>query len=225
MQTLEQAIEAAPEITLPKSGMRLKRIEPGTFLMGSPEDEEGRFDDETQHWVKLTEPFYMGVYPVTQGEWELVMGENPSHFKPEIPEGMMPVGEGDGPPNMLPVENVSWEDCQVFLKKLAELEGMPEGSFRLPTEAEWEYTCRAGATDGPYAKRVSDDEFAEVAWFYDNSDNKTHPVGLKKPNNWGLYDMLGNVWEWCQDWYGEYPKDDDVKPTTKKKAKTAKAKK
>jgi formylglycine-generating enzyme required for sulfatase activity len=202
MKTLEQAIEEAELIVLPKTGMKLKRIEPGTFLMGSPEDEEDRYDDEKQHEVTIKEPFYMGVYPVTQGEWEMVMGNNPSNFKMEVPEGALCVD--DGCPNTLPVESVSWEDCQVFLKKLAEFEGLPEGSFRLPTEEEWEYSCRAGATDGPYAKRVSQEELDEVAWFYENSDNKTHPVGLKKPNNWGLYDMLGNVWEWCDDWYEPY---------------------
>jgi formylglycine-generating enzyme required for sulfatase activity len=162
-------------------GMKLVLIPAGEFMMGSPETEKDRSPDESpQHKVRISKPFYMGAMEMTQAQWKAVMEENnPSNFK------------GDD----LPVEKVSWEDCQEFLKKLSAKEGK---TYRLPTEAEWEYACRAGTTT---RFNAGDDDKAldSVGWHEGNSESKTHPVGQKKPNAWGLYDMLGNVEEWCED--------------------------
>ena len=158
----------------------------GTFMMGSPEGEEGRDNDETQHLVTLTRGFWMGETEVTQGLWREVMKENPSHFK-----------NGDN----YPVEQVSWEDCQKFVQTLNTRYPQEGMRWALPTEAQWEYACRAGTT-GPYAGTGL---LEDMGWYGSNSGRQTHPVGRKKPNAWGLYDMHGNVWEWCADWYGGYP--------------------
>jgi formylglycine-generating enzyme required for sulfatase activity len=170
-------------------------IQPGTFMMGSPENEQGRCDDEVLHKVTITKPFYMQTTPVTQAQWQAVMGSNPSHFK------------GDN----LPVENVSWNDCQEFIQHLNQ---RGEGQYRLPTEAEWEYACRAGTTT-PFAIGNGVDLDSTQANFDGNypygqgkegvDRQETTPVKSFAPNNWGLYDMHGNVYEWCQDWYGDYP--------------------
>ena len=152
----------------------------GTFTMGSPESEDGHYSGEKQHQVTLTKGFWMMETEVTQKQWKAVMGSNPSDFK------------GDD----LPVEKVSWDDCQEFCRKTG---------LQLPTEAQWEYACRAGST-GAYAGNLD-----EMAWY--NGDNGTHPVGTKKPNAWGIYDMHGNVWEWCQDWFGDYPSGSVTDPT------------
>jgi len=167
-------------------GMRFVWIPPGSFQMGSPPDEEGRRKDETQHLVTLTEGFYLGVYHVTQEQWQAVMGDNPSVRK----------GERE-----LPVDNVSWDDCQVFLEKMRKGDGR---EYRLPTEAEWEYACRAGTKTAFFC---GDDlkELGRYAWHDWNAENKTHPVGQKKPNAWGLHDMHGNLWQWCADFYADYP--------------------
>jgi formylglycine-generating enzyme required for sulfatase activity len=157
-------------------GYRL--IPAGSFVMGSPEDEEKHFEDETQHLVEITQPFLLKTTPVTQAEWLAVMGDNPAHF------------QGD---DRRPVEMVSWEDAVRFCEGLTSQTG---GMYRLPTEAEWEYACRAGTTGARYG------DLDAVAWYRDNARGSTQPVGQKQPNAWGLFDMLGNVDEWCQDWYG-----------------------
>ena len=175
-------------------GMKFKLIPAGTFTMG---DASGQ-DDETPHEVTLTQPFKMGVHEITQAQYEQVMGVNPSRFK--------------GADN--PVENVSWDDAVEFCRRLSELPAEKEAGnvYRLPTEAEWEYACRAGTTT-KFSFGDDESEFGEYAWHDGNADDKTHPVGGKKPNAWGLYDMHGNVWEWCQDLYGDYPSGTVTDPT------------
>ncbi len=176
-------------------GMEFVYIPPGTFMMGSPEDEPWRSKNETLHQVTLTRGFYMQTTQVTQGQWEAVMGNNPSHFK----------DEGDN----CPVEKVSWDDVQEFIKKLDERERTDK--YRLPTEAEWEYSCRARSR-ARYCFGDDKDRLSEYAWYWKNSGRKTHPVGEKKANAWGLYDMHGNVWEWCEDWYDKYPSESVTDP-------------
>jgi len=168
--------------------MKLVLIPAGEFLMGSPgSDQDAQDDEKPQHRVQITRPFYLGATEVTQGQYRAVMGQSPSYFK----------GSDD-----LPVENISWTDATDFCDKLSALEkGQLGGAvYRLPTEAEWEYACRGGSTTrysfGDDAARLG-----EFAWYDGNSGRKTHLVGRKRPNTWNLYDMQGNVWEWCQDWY------------------------
>ena len=155
----------------------------GSFTMGSLATEDGRSNDENQVRVKLTKGFWMAKTELTQAQWQAATGGNPSTFK------------GD----TLPVENVSWDDAQEFIRTVNASGIMPDGwKMALPTEAQWEYACRAGET-GPYSGSSID----QVAWYHGNSGNDTHEVGTKKPNAWGQYDMHGNVYEWCADWYGE----------------------
>ncbi len=173
------------------------RIAPGTFTMGSPSGELGQGLDETIHRVTLTRAFCMKATEVTQGEWQAVMGSNPSEFKS--------CGTN------CPVEQVNWDDALGYANALSRSEGLPEcyarstftgldcRGYRLPTEAEWEYAARAGTTAATYGNLDS------VAWYDQNADGSTHPVRQKQPNASGLYDMLGNVNEWTGDWVGTYP--------------------
>ena len=157
----------------------------GTFTMGATSEQgsDADSDEKPTHSVTLS-GYYIGKYEVTQELWKAVMGSNPSYFK------------GDN----LPVENVSWNDVQEFLRKLNAMTGK---SYRLPTEAEWEYAARGGNSSRGY-KYSGGNSIGNVAWFGGNSGSRTHAVGTKSPNELGIYDMSGNVWEWCQDWYGSY---------------------
>lgn len=164
-------------------GMKFVLISSGTFMMGSsPLNEPERFKDERQHRVTITKPFYMQTTEVTQDQWREVMGSNPSHFKDCGAD--------------CPVEGVSWNDAQEFIRKLNQKERAD--TYRLPTEAEWEYACRANSITR-FCFGDSDGKLGEYAWYSGNSSLKTHSVGQKQPNAWGLYDMHGNVLEWCQD--------------------------
>ena len=173
-------------------GQTFNLLPAGTFTMGSPSDEPWREPDETQHQVTLTQPFYMQTTEVTQAQWETVMGSNPSGFS--------------GCPTC-PVEQVTWNDVQSYITKM-NLRG--EGTYSLPTEAQWEYAARAGSTTAFYNGGITgagcdyDQNLNAIGWYCYNSGWETHPVAGKAPNAWGLYDMSGNVYEWCQDWYGSY---------------------
>ena len=166
-------------------GMEFVLIPAGSFMMGSPASEEERDSDETQRKVTISKPFYLQTTEVTQSQWQAVMGSNPSHFK--------------GGNN--PVERVSWNDAQEFIKRLNWKEGT--NKYRLPTEAQWEYACRAGS-DAAYSFGDDKGRLGDYAWYWGNSGGKTHAAGGKRPNRFGLYDMHGNVWEWCTDRYGDY---------------------
>jgi formylglycine-generating enzyme required for sulfatase activity len=157
--------------------MKLAYIPAGEFDMGSPAEQKGHEDDESLHRVKLTRAFRLGATEVTQAQWKAAMGQRRGKF------------EGDD----LPVEDISWNEARAFCEKLSKAEGR---TYRLPTEAEWEYACRAGSTG-----RFGGDKLDDLAWYDANGDSKTHPVAAKKPNAWGLFDMHGNVAEWCADAY------------------------
>ncbi|MBO4544424.1 MAG: formylglycine-generating enzyme family protein, partial [Verrucomicrobia bacterium] len=189
-------------ITIPLSdtvNLELIWVEPSTFVMGSPEDELGRWSDETQHEVTLTYGYWLGKYELTQAQYEAVKGSNPSYFKGAD----------------LPVECITFYGAQSFCEKLTEIERAAgrlseKYVYTIPSEAQWEYACRAGTTTALNSgKNLSDkkecSEMNEVGWYKSNSDSTTHPVGQKKPNAWGFYDMHGNVYEWCWDTYGAYP--------------------
>ena len=184
-------------ITIPvKDGICIEmvKVEAGTFMMGATSEMKDPYDwEKPVHQVTLTNDYYMGKYEVTQALWQVVMGSNPSKYK------------GDN----LPVEMVSWNECQEFISKLNSMTGR---KFRLPTEAEWEYAARGGKKSRSYQYSGSSN-ISDVAWYDGNSGSKTHPVGTKQANELGIYDMTGNVWEWCSDWYGFYSSSSQTNPT------------
>jgi formylglycine-generating enzyme required for sulfatase activity len=165
--------------------MELVFIPPGRFLMGSSPGEPGRQADEVPHEVEITHGFYLGKYEVTQEEWIKLMGRNPSQFPHCGPR--------------CPIETVSYDDVQTYIRRLTQRSRT--GRFRLPTEAEWEYACRAG-TRTPFSTGSS---LSPTQASFDGRDGRPAPAGSFPPNPWGLYDLHGNVWEWCEDWYGHYP--------------------
>jgi formylglycine-generating enzyme required for sulfatase activity len=179
-------------------GMKFKLIPAGKFLMGSPTHEKGRNNDELQHAVILTKPYYMGIYPVTQAEYKRVIGSNPSRIQKDCH----------------PVEQISWEDTMAYIEGLNSMkeEKSLGRRYRLPTESEWEYACRVGSRT-TYCFGHEESILGDYAWYHPNSWYGTAPVGKKKPNAWGLHDMHGNVWEWCSDWYGGYPNGEVTDPT------------
>ncbi|MFM7922277.1 MAG: formylglycine-generating enzyme family protein, partial [Planctomycetaceae bacterium] len=196
-QSPAAATGGQPKEVVNTIGMKLLLIPAGTFTMGLPEGEEGRQDNETQHQVTLTKPFHMGCTEVTQGQWKKVMGTEPWKGKAYVQEG-----------DDYPAVYVNWDDAREFCKKLSSMEGKV---YRLPTEAEWEYACRGGTKT---AFSFGDDaaELSKYAWWggiIGNGNAKdeqyAHRVAQKLPNPFGLHDMHGNVYEWCSDWYGDYP--------------------
>ena len=191
-------------ITIRVNGVDFKmvKVEGGTFSMGATSEQTNYDDDEKPvHSVTLSD-YYIGQTEVTQELWQAVMGSNPSYFTGN---------------NQRPVGNVSWNDCQEFIRKLNSLTGK---NFRLPTEAEWEYAARGGKHSKNYVYKYSGSNNPdEVAWYGSNSGNTTHPVKTKKANKLGIYDMSGNVWEWCNDWYGSYQSYSQTNPTGPLKGK------
>jgi formylglycine-generating enzyme required for sulfatase activity len=204
---------AANEVTN-SIGMKLKLIPAGTFMMGSPENAARRSEDEPEHQVRITKPYYLGMYEVTQGEYERVMGTNPSHFS----------ASGNGSDEItgmdtsrFPVELVSWDDAAEYCRRLSALpaERAAGRVYRLPTEAEWEYACRAGTTTPFHFGSQLTSQQANFEGKYPTSGSNLYRpaiVGSYESNGYGLFDMHGNVWEWCSDWYGDYPASAQVDP-------------
>ena len=186
---LEKSKGSKEEVEDLGKGIKLEMvlIPAGKFMMGSPVSEKDRYKHETQHEVTLTKPFYMGKYEVTQEQWELVMGNNPSSKTKGA---------------KLPVTDVSWNDCQDFIKKL---NASTKGGYRLPYEGEWEYTCRAGTTTAYSVGDSITKNDAKYGTDKGTPADRIVAVGNYKPNGFGLYDMHGNVWEWCEDWMADYP--------------------
>jgi formylglycine-generating enzyme required for sulfatase activity len=186
-------------------GMKLMLIPKGEFSMGSARGNPNADLDERQTPVTITRDYYIGAFEVTQAQFQRVMGRNPSQF-----QGSRVQGSSENHP----VERISWNDAVEFCERLSELpeEKAAGRVYRLPSEAEWEYACRAGSPDD-YAFGNQTQLLGEYCWYAANSGGRTHPVGQKKPNAWGLYDMHGNAWEWCADWYERHGGKPLVDPT------------
>lgn len=205
-------------------GMRLVKLPAGKYLRGSPVDEVGSQDDENQHEITLTREFYIGVFEVTQAEYTLVMGENPSYFPepiihpavrhPETGRLISAEQKEQLDSSRYPVERVAWNDAVRFCERLSQRrdEARAGRVYRLPTEAEWEYAARAGSKTAFFFGADSS-LLSQFGWYSANSKQTTHPVGEKLANDWGLYDMYGNISEWCSDLYQNYPSKSLVDPT------------
>jgi sulfatase modifying factor 1 len=194
LSRLDASIQVANKLLAPRANpYNMVFVEGGTFMMGctAEQGDECYKNEKPAHQVTLSS-YYIGKYLVTQEQWEAVMGNNPSEIKGA----------------RHPVECVNWDDIQVFLERLNTQTGM---KYRLPTEAEWEYAARGGKYSQGF-KYSGGDDLEKVAWFDKNSGQTTHEAGLKQPNELGLYDMSGNVWEWCNDWYGSYFSDPQTNP-------------
>ena len=205
-------------------GMKLVEIKPGSFVMGSPglASVAGRFVDEIQHKVTLTKRFFIGTTDVTRGQFAAFVKDSGYRTEAEIDDwaftfdGMSFIKvygnswrhPGFDQSDDHPAVDISWNDATAFCNWLSRKEGK---HYRLPTEAEWEYACRAGTTT-KYNTGDEDEALGAAGWYLDNSDQATHPVAQKKPNAWGLYDMHGNAWQWCSDWYDNYPNGDTTDP-------------
>jgi len=205
-----------PNVLTNSIGMKLVLIPKGTFMMGSPPDEKGSEEDERRHEVTISRDYHLGMHEVTQAQYKKIMGKNPSHFQGDAvaerhPETGRVVKDVDSANH--PVEQVSWEDAVEFCQRLSALPEEKKAGrvYRLPSEAEWEYACRAGSQMA-YSFGSDEKSLVNFGWCGPNSKGMTHAVGLKKANAWGLYDMHGNVFEWCADWYGVYPKGSATDP-------------
>ena len=205
------------EVVTNSLGMKLVAIEAGAFWMGSPLGEPGRRLEERRHRVVLTAPFYLGAYEVTQQQYARVMVADPSEFRVGGAQAERVTGEKTG---RFPVDSVNWHAAVAFCRRLTAVpaEQAARRSYRLPSEAEWEYAARAG-TDGIWFFGRRSDRLTRHAWYRRSSGRRTHAVGQKLPNSWGLFDMYGNVWEWCRDWhsadyYPRSPRQDPVGPST-----------
>ncbi len=219
-----QAMAQPPKTITNSIGMKLVLIPKGTFSMGALVSEVGSKDDERQHHVTISKEYYLAIHEVTQAQYERVIGRNPSQLNGRVLAERIPakkhpvtgrtIEEAKIIPkdtSNFPVDSVTWDDAVYFCVRLSNLpeERRAGRVYRLPTEAEWEYACRAGS-NAAYSFGDDKKTLVDYGWYYGNSSenarsHRTHPVGEKRPNAWGLFDMHGNASEWCQDWYGDYP--------------------
>lgn len=232
MLSCQETAAEQPKTISNSIGMELVLIPKGTFAMGSPLSELGSKDNERQHEVTISKDYFLCIHEVTQAQYERVTGRNPSQFNGHVLAERVPakkhpvtgrtIEEAKIIPkdtSSFPVDSVTWDDAVYFCKRLSSLpeERKAGRVYRLPTEAEWEYACRAGSKT-LFSFEGSKTTLDEYAWYRQNSSenarsHRPHPVGKKKPNSWGLYDMHGNLLEWCQDWYAEYPEASLTDPT------------